>query len=71
MSRSLSARSRSCVLAAIEFSGPVVLESFNHVHPDIASGLAVWKPVADRPDDVIDKGLPFLRETARAAGYEL
>lgn len=58
-------------LAAIDYAGPVVLESFNHVHPDIASGLAVWKPVAAKPDDVIDKGLPFLREAARAAGYSL
>ncbi|MEO1249638.1 MAG: sugar phosphate isomerase/epimerase family protein, partial [Pseudomonadota bacterium] len=33
-------------LKAIDYDGAVVLESFNHMHPDIASGLAVWKPAA-------------------------
>ena len=32
---------------------------------------AVWRPVAERPDDVIDIGLPFLREAAKAAGIAL
>ena len=41
----------------------------NHVHPAIASALAIWHPVAEEPDDVIDKGLPFLHAAARAAGF--
>lgn len=53
------------------YDGPIVLESFNHMHPDIAAGLAVWKPVAARPDDVVDEGLPFLRSAARDAGLRL
>ena len=30
-------------LAEAEFEGPVVLESFVHLDPDIAAGLAVWR----------------------------
>ena len=51
--------------------GAITLESMNHVDADIAGGLAVWRPVAERPDDVIDIGLPFLREQAKAAGITL
>ena len=58
-------------LAEAEFGGPVVLESFVHLDPDIAAGLAVWRPVAERPEEVIDVGLPFLREHAAAAGLPL
>ncbi len=58
-------------LAGIGFDGPVVLESFNHMHPDIASGLAVWKPVAQRPEDVTNIGLPFLQQSAARQGYVL
>ncbi|MBL8583510.1 MAG: sugar phosphate isomerase/epimerase [Rhizobiaceae bacterium] len=55
----------------IGFKGPITLESMNHVDADIAGGLAVWRPVAERPDDVIEVGLPFLRETARKHGVTL
>ena len=58
-------------LREVGFEGPVVLESFNHMHPDIASGLAVWKPVAANPDDVVDVGLPFLKGAAARAGLAL
>ena len=58
-------------LAAAEFEGPVVLESFVHLDPDIAAGLAVWRPVAEHPEEVIDVGLPFLREHAASAGLAL
>jgi D-psicose/D-tagatose/L-ribulose 3-epimerase len=43
----------------------------NHVDVDIAGGLAVWRPVAENPDDVIGVGLPFLRDEARKAGLQL
>jgi D-psicose/D-tagatose/L-ribulose 3-epimerase len=58
-------------LAAIGYDGTLTLESMNHVDPDIAAGLAVWRPVAARPDDVIDEGLPFLRARAADAGLAL
>mgnify|MGYP005847684899 CR=1 FL=1 len=56
-------------LAEAGFDGITTLESMNHVHPAIASGLAIWRPVAENPGDVIEKGLPFLHECARAAGF--
>lgn len=58
-------------MADIGYEGPVTLESMNHVDVDIARGLAVWRPVAENPNDVIEVGLPFLRETARKAGLTL
>ena len=58
-------------LAEAGFEGPVVLESFVHLDPDIAAGLAVWRPVAEHPEEVIDVGLPFLCEHAAAAGLPL
>ena len=58
-------------LAESEFEGPVVLESFVHLDPDIAAGLAVWRPVAEQPEEVIEVGIPFLREHAAAAGLGL
>ncbi len=55
-------------LAAAGFDGTMTLESFVHLAPEIAAGLAVWRPVADRPQDVIDVGLPFLIDAAAKAG---
>ncbi|BCG72006.1 tagatose 3-epimerase [Mesorhizobium sp. 113-1-2] len=58
-------------IADIGYTGAITLESMNHVDVDIAGGLAVWRPVAENPDDVIGVGLPFLREAARKAGLQL
>ncbi len=55
-------------LVEIGFDGITTLESMNHVHPAIASALAIWHPVAKDPDDVIDRGLPYLHAAASAAG---
>jgi len=56
-------------MVAIGFDGITTLESMNHVHPAIASALAIWHPVEPRPDDVIDTGLPYLHQVAEAAGF--
>ena len=53
------------------FNGTVTLESFVYLAPEIAAGLAVWRPVAERPRDVIEKGLPFLIDRAAQAGFKL
>lgn len=58
-------------LSDVGFEGTMTLESFVYLAPEIASGLAVWRPVADRAEDVIDIGLPFLKEQAEAAGLRL
>ncbi|OIP87877.1 MAG: xylose isomerase [Rhodobacterales bacterium CG2_30_65_12] len=56
-------------LVEVGFDGITTLESMNHVHPAIASALAIWHPVAANPEDVIDIGLPFLHRAAEAAGF--
>lgn len=56
-------------LAAIGFKGGLAMESFINMPPEIAYGLAVWRPVAQSFEEVMDKGLPFLRN--KAAQYKL
>lgn len=52
-------------LAAIGFKGGMAMESFINLPPQIASALSVWRPVADSAEQVLDEGLPFLRNMAR------
>ncbi|MCE2522264.1 MAG: sugar phosphate isomerase/epimerase [Rhodobacteraceae bacterium] len=52
-------------LAAIEFSGGLAMESFINMPPEVAYGLSVWRPVAENFEEVMDRGLPFLRNKAR------
>lgn len=56
-------------LAAIGFKGGLAMESFINMPPQVAYGLAIWRPVADSFEEVMDKGLPFLRN--KAAQYRL
>jgi len=56
-------------LVEVGFDGITTLESINHVHPAIASALAIWHPVECEPNDVIDRGMPFLHRTANAANF--
>jgi D-psicose/D-tagatose/L-ribulose 3-epimerase len=51
-------------LAAIGFNGGLAMESFINMPPEVAYGLAVWRPVANSFEEVMDKGLPFLRNKA-------
>jgi D-psicose/D-tagatose/L-ribulose 3-epimerase len=52
-------------LAAIGFKGGLAMESFINMPPEVGYGLAVWRPVAESFEEVMDKGLPFLRNKAR------
>jgi D-psicose/D-tagatose/L-ribulose 3-epimerase len=52
-------------LAAIGFKGGLAMESFINMPPEVAYGLAVWRPVAKDMAEVMDNGLPFLRNKAR------
>lgn len=56
-------------LSAIGFKGGLAMESFINMPPEIAHGLSVWRPVAPNFQEVMDKGLPFLRN--KAAQYHL
>ncbi len=52
-------------LAAIGFKGGLAMESFINMPPEVAYGLAVWRPVAESEEVVMGNGLPFLRNKAR------
>ncbi|NIZ03835.1 sugar phosphate isomerase/epimerase family protein [Thalassospira lucentensis] len=55
-------------LAAINFKGGLAMESFINMPPEIAYGLAVWRPVAKDEEEVMGNGLPFLRHKAEQYG---
>lgn len=64
----------SAIMAAARgtgYTGPMTLESFVYVDDDIASGLALWRPVADSPESVVDESIDFLRTVANDAGITL
>ncbi len=52
-------------LAAVGFEGGMAMESFIELPPEIANGLSVWRPVANSNTEVMDEGLPFLRNKAK------
>ena len=52
-------------LAAIGFKGGLAMESFINMPPEVGYGLAVWRPVAESFEEVMEKGLPFLRNKAK------
>ncbi len=52
-------------LAAIGYQGGLAMESFINMPPEVAYGLSVWRPVARDEAEVMDNGLPFLRNKAR------
>jgi D-psicose/D-tagatose/L-ribulose 3-epimerase len=52
-------------LAAIGFKGGLAMESFINMPPEVGYGLAVWRPVASNMEEVMENGLPFLRNKAR------
>jgi len=55
-------------LADIGFRGGLAMESFINMPPEVAYGLAVWRPVAKDEAEVMGNGLPFLRNKARQYG---
>ena len=52
-------------LAAIGFKGGLAMASFINMPPEVGYGLAVWQPEAQNFEEVMDRGLPFLRNKAR------
>jgi D-psicose/D-tagatose/L-ribulose 3-epimerase len=55
-------------LGGIGFTGDLVIESFVTLPPEIASALCVWRPVAKDRYEVLDAGVPFIRDMARKHG---
>ena len=55
-------------LAEIGGDRDLVLESFVTLPPEIAAALCVWRPVARDRHEVLDRGVPFIRNLARTHG---
>lgn len=55
-------------LRAVGFKGGLAMESFINMPPELAYGLSVWRPVASGESEVMENGLPFLRNKARQYG---
>lgn len=51
-------------LSAIGFKGLLVLESFAGMPVEMAGAISTWRPVARSAEEVLEKGLPFLRDKA-------
>lgn len=56
-------------LRSIDFKGGLAMESFINMPPELGYGLSIWRPVAESQDEVMSKGLPFLRN--KAVQYKL
>jgi D-psicose/D-tagatose/L-ribulose 3-epimerase len=48
-------------LRAIDYSGPVVIETFTDKVTTIAAAAAIWRPLAESQDGLAREGLAFLR----------
>ncbi len=57
-------------LADAGYTGPLVLESFAAINPDLAAATCLWRPPNQPPDVLATEGLKFLREGARKAGLQ-
>ncbi|WP_181701005.1 sugar phosphate isomerase/epimerase family protein [Chthonobacter albigriseus] len=55
-------------LAETGFKGDLVMESFVTLPPEIASALCVWRDVASGRQEVLEKGVPFLKSLAKVHG---
>src|SRR5581483_1193374 len=55
-------------LKAIEFSGPMVLEAFAAINPDLTAATCLWRPGSYTGWDLATQGLAFLRGKAQSVG---
>ena len=56
-------------LSEANFKGMLVVESFVTLPPEIARALSVWRPVARDRQEVLERGVPFLKGMAKAHGF--
>jgi D-psicose/D-tagatose/L-ribulose 3-epimerase len=55
-------------LAETGFKGRLVIESFVTLPSEIAAALSVWRPVARDRQEILEKGVPFLKGLAKVHG---
>jgi D-psicose/D-tagatose/L-ribulose 3-epimerase len=51
-------------LAAARFSGPLVLESFTAINPDLMAATKLWRPPNQSSEVLAGEGLKFMRAFA-------
>jgi len=56
-------------LQAIGYDGPLVLESFAAINPDLAGATCMWRTPSYTSDQLAREGMTFLRERAAANGF--
>lgn len=55
-------------LKAINYAGPLVLEAFAAINPDLVGATCLWHPSKYEPKELATRGLEFLKEGAAKAG---
>jgi D-psicose/D-tagatose/L-ribulose 3-epimerase len=55
-------------LARINYRGPLVLESFAAINPDLAGATCMWRTPSYTSDELVREGVAFLRAKAAAVG---
>lgn len=55
-------------LVAAKYSGPLVLESFAAINPDLAAATCLWRPPNQAPGVLAEEGLKYLKSGAASAG---
>ncbi|MEP7288501.1 MAG: sugar phosphate isomerase/epimerase [Chloroflexota bacterium] len=57
-------------LKAINYTGPLVLEAFADINPDVAAATCLWRPALYSGLELATKGLAFLRSKAQQYGLQ-
>lgn len=55
-------------LADANYTGPLVLESFAAINPDLAAATCLWRPPKETPEILAREGLAYLRAKAEQYG---
>ncbi|MEE8121485.1 MAG: sugar phosphate isomerase/epimerase [Anaerolineales bacterium] len=55
-------------LADAHYKGPLVLEAFTSINPELISSTRLWRPPKDAPDLIASEGLVFMQQAARRVG---
>lgn len=57
-------------LVDAKYTGPLVLESFAAINPDLAAATCLWRPTNRPPTVLASEGLAFLKAGAKKAGLQ-
>ena len=55
-------------LKEVDFQGPLVLEAFAAINPDLIGATCLWRPSKHPPIELAERGLQFLKDHAKKYG---